>query len=122
MPRPNHLAACLGTMVRMMLADEKVLDAEVARIIELYPQVGGGRLSEADVRSEIEVARADPRELTAVLSEMAGRLNPQGKLAVIRVAFAVATADGHLDVRERALLGDLARALGVDDPLAPRDG
>jgi len=115
--RANHLEACLRTMVLMMIVDEVVLDAEIDRITEVYPQVGGRDLTRDEVLAEVDRAREDAQALEPFLQGMAGRLNGQGKLAVIRSAYAIATADGVLHESERALLGALATALDIENPL-----
>lgn len=115
--RPNHLEACLRTMVLMMVADDKVVDEEIERITTIYPHVGGRDLTAEDVMAEVARIQEDDQGLEPFLQRMAVRLNEQGKLAVIRGAYEVATADGFLHEAERELLADLARALHVANPL-----
>ena len=108
-----------GRAVEARTRLEAVDDAEVSHIIAAYQTVGGEPISEAEVRA----AGADPQtpDLDAHLSRMAGQLNEQGKLAVVRSAFRVAAADGEFQEEERALMAKLATALSVDNPFeAPR--
>lgn len=118
--KPNHLDACLRTMLLMTLADGRVVEDEIGKIAEIYPHVGGPPLAREDLLAEIAGAgQADPAVLEATVAALAGGLNEQGKLAVIRGAYEIATADGDLHQRERELLATLALALGVPDPLDP---
>jgi len=120
--KPNHLDACLRTMLLMTVADGRVVDDELDKLAQIYTHVGGPTLSREALQAVIAgTAPSAAGALAAIVAGLAGGLNEQGKLAVIRGAYEVATADGHLHEEERALLVTLADALGVPNPLDPLD-
>jgi len=116
--KPNHLDACLRTMLLMTVADGRVAEDEIDKLSEIYGHVGGPPLSRDDLLAEIAKMQSGPGAgLAATVATLTGGLNGQGKLAVMRGAYEVATADGDLHDRERDLLATLAAALGVPNPL-----
>jgi uncharacterized tellurite resistance protein B-like protein len=100
-------------MVMMMLADGNVESSEVERIREVFEQIAGVKLSEADVHAEADKARAEKVSLDQFLQGVAARLNDNGKELVVKAAMLVAASDGNLAEEELKLLTDIARALGM---------
>lgn len=112
---PLHLQAALRTMALMMIADGVIAPSEVERIAIAYQRVGGAKLTEDQIRAA--GASAGRVDLQDFLRSMAGQLNDQGKLAVVRSAFTVAAADGVFQDEEKALMRSLAEALSVENPI-----
>lgn len=119
-------AAVKRVMVLMMLADGKIDEHEVDTIREVYAKVAKKELTREDVDREIAAARSEGRGLREYLAGLVGSLNDAGKEIVVKAAFFVAGADGHVSDEEMQLLAELASALemspthfkGVVDELA----
>jgi len=119
-------AAVKRVMVLMMLADGKIDDEEIETIRLVYGKLAKAEISKEDVQREVEASRADGRGLRPYLASVVGSLNDAGKELVVKAAFFVASADGHVSEEETTLLAELAAALemspthfkGVIDKLA----
>ena len=98
-------------MVLMMLADGRIDDDEVQTIQQIYSDLAGAGLPEADVRREAaELEGASPK---ACLGPMVGSLNDHGKELIVKAAFMVAIADGEFPEEEQALLAQIGEALDM---------
>src|SRR5262249_15597376 len=104
-------AAVKRVMVLMMLADGKIEESEIETIQLVFEKVGKKKLSREDVDKEVSAAKAEGRPLSVYLEKLVGSLNDPGKEAVVKAAFFVATADGHVSEDETRLLAELAAAL-----------
>lgn len=104
-------AAVKRVMVLMMLADGKIEPAEVETIQLIYGKLAKSELSKEDVDKEVEASKADGRGLRAYMSSLVGSLNDSGKETVVKAAYFVASADGHVSTEETNLLAELAAAL-----------
>ncbi|MBS2015570.1 MAG: TerB family tellurite resistance protein [Deltaproteobacteria bacterium] len=104
-------AAVKRVMVLMMLADGKIEEAEMETIQLIYGKLAKSELSRDALEKEIAAARSDGRGLRAYLSSLVGSLNDSGKETVVKAAYFVASADGHVSTEETNLLGELASAL-----------
>lgn len=100
-------------MIGLMLADGRIEDEEVRTIAELYQQLTGSALSDAQVRSEASQTDPDAASITGQLKDMAPRLNDHGKEMVLRGAFLVAAADGAFQEEEMELISKLGEALDM---------
>lgn len=104
-------AAIKRVMVLMMLADKKIEESEIETIQLVFDKIAKTKLSREEVDKEVEAAKADGRPLAKYLEQLVGSLNETGKEAVVKSAFFVATADGHVSEDETRLLAELAAAL-----------
>jgi tellurite resistance protein len=104
-------SAVKRVMVLMMLADGKIEEAEIETIQLVFDKIAKTKLSREDVDAEVTAAKADGRPLAKYLEQLVGSLNETGKEAVVKSAFFVATADGHVSEDETRLLAELAAAL-----------
>lgn len=98
-------------MILMMLADGRIDEEEVETIRSIYGKLAKGDLSREDVDREVLASKADGRDLRAYLAGMVGSLNDDGKEIVVKAAYFVAAADGHVSDEESNLLAELAGAL-----------
>jgi tellurite resistance protein len=104
-------AAVKRVMVKMMLADGKILDDEIEAVQRIYEKLAKRPLARSDVDAEVTAAKADRRPLHAYLESLVGTLNDAGKEIVLKAAFFVAASDGELHEDESRLLAELAAAL-----------
>lgn len=98
-------------MVRMMLADGVIDDAEIATIIDIYGRLSGGEITEEEIREEVDRIESSDQDLDTTLEEMAPYINEHGKELVVKAAIMVAAADGTIDENETRQLGEIATAL-----------
>ena len=110
-------------MVLMMLADKRVEEAEIKAIIDVFGKVTGRTLTKQDVKREILIARSKGEDLDQYLEGLLGRINNDGKELVVKSAYLIAQADGHIDPTELALLQQIGLTLEmssahVDDVVA----
>jgi tellurite resistance protein len=104
-------AAVKRVMVLMMLADGKIEESEIETIQLVFEKIGKKKLTREDVDGEVKRAKDDGRPLAKYLETLVGSLNDKGKEAVVKAAFFVASADGHVSEEETRLLAELAAAL-----------
>jgi uncharacterized tellurite resistance protein B-like protein len=100
-------------MISMLLADGVIDDGEVTVIQNIYQDIAGRPLAEADLRTEIARIQASGETLADLLSEMRGYLNPEGAEMIVRAGFQVAMADGEYHESEHTLLWQIAQGLGI---------
>lgn len=113
-PSPEVL---LSAMVLMTLADGRVAEEEVTRIRWIHGQASGEAVSEADVGAAIAAVRARGMSIDEHLAELGAGTTDAGRRLLLKVAFAIASADGHVVDEEDALLARLARSLGIPPEL-----
>lgn len=104
-------SAVKRVMVLMMLADGKIDAEEIETIRGIYGKLAKGELSKEDVDREVAASTADGRGLRQYLASVVGSLNDAGKEVVVKAAYFVASADGHVSEEETSLLSELAGAL-----------
>lgn len=102
-------------MIRVMLADGSVDPQEVRRIAEVYHELTGAEVSAEVIQAKATLALSGGRDLGAALSELAPHLSDEGKATVLESALRIAVADGAFEASERALLEEIAAALGVSE-------
>ena len=112
--RPLHLETALRVMVLMVLADGEIQGSEIEMVRSVYREIGGEELRVSAVRTQVEHAKADGRDVSTFLESEGLLLNDVGKLAVVRSAWRVAVADGEFHGAERALLVRIIKLLGCD--------
>jgi tellurite resistance protein len=95
----------------MMLADGKIEDSEIETIQLVFEKIGKRKLTREEVDREVKSTQEDGRPLAKYLETLVGSLNDAGKEAVVKAAFFVASADGHVSEEETGLLAELAAAL-----------
>ena len=78
-----------------------------------YEALTGTQLPEDEIREEIAVIHASGDSPVELVSRLANQLNDSGKETVMRAAYAIAAADGHIDPSEQALLIQIGEAMGL---------
>ena len=91
-------------MVLMMLVDQRIEETEITAIIDVFHKITGRKLTRKDIKREVLIARSKEENLEAYLAGLLGRLNDDGKQLVVRAAYLIAQADGHLADSELQLL------------------
>jgi tellurite resistance protein len=102
-------------MIRVMLADGAVDPEEVRRIAEVYHELTGAEVSVDVIQAKATLALSGGRDLSAALTELAPHLSDEGKATVLKSAVTIAIADGRLEATERAVLDEIAGALGMSE-------
>lgn len=100
-------------MVQVLLADERVEDAEIETARNIFRKVGGQELGDEELRAEIRTAEASPEQTLERLREIAAMLGDESKETIIKAALLVASADGQIDVEERELIQHIAAAINM---------
>ena len=102
-------------MIKVMIADGDVDEGEVRTIVDVYKEVTGREVSVDVVRAKATLAHSQGKDLQAALVELAPHLNDEGKKSVLRAAVKVAVADGTFEAPEKALISQVAQALGLSE-------
>ncbi|MEO0606056.1 MAG: TerB family tellurite resistance protein [Myxococcota bacterium] len=100
-------------MIKMMLADGQIDDAEVTSVGEIYTQLTDKPLSEAAIRDEAVTLETDGQTVEDYVRSVRGQLNDQGKELVLRAALAIAAADDEIADEEAELLVRVGRAMDM---------
>ena len=108
---PHFSEAIKRVMILMMLADGKIKQEERTAIQDIFHSITGRTLSDADVRKEVLLTRAQEPNMDVFLNRLLGCLNGDGKLLVLQAAYAVAQSDGEFAPRERTFLMSLGERL-----------
>jgi uncharacterized membrane protein YebE (DUF533 family) len=105
----------LRIMVAIMAADGELAAAEVETIATAYSALTSRTLSTEEIELEARGIQRAGIPVEKYLLELEPFLNEPGKEFIIKAAFMVAAADGHLADAEKALLGRVKRALAISD-------
>lgn len=100
-------------MIAMLLADGVIDDSEVVMLQARYKEITGVEIPEDELREEIAVINASGSSALELVQNIAPQLNDSGKEIVMRAAYAIAAADGHIDVTEQTLMTQIGQALGL---------
>lgn len=106
-------AAVKRVMVLMMMADGRIDEEEIDTIQDVFGKLVNREIQREEVDAEVAAARADGRGLRQYIASVSSQLNESGKDIVLKAAFFVAAADGHVSDEETALLSELASALEI---------
>jgi uncharacterized tellurite resistance protein B-like protein len=102
--------------LQMMMADGVIADQEVETIQNIYTQLSGGTLSEAEIFDAARsLGHSSERELLDYLSTLSMAMNDKGREQVYQSAYWIAGSDGRLEDEEEALLNRIADALGLSE-------
>lgn len=102
-------------MLHMLLADDRIDDAEVRTVCEIYNRLSGGSVSADEVAAEAVLLSASDADPVSVAAAFGPRLNDTGKEMVVQAGLQVASADGHVGDEEMALLRRIAKAMEMSD-------
>lgn len=113
---PTPREVILQVMLMITLVDGKVSEDELTRMRWVAGRLGGEespRVSDMEVRAAVERASREDFDLDRYLRDVAPLLHEDDKRRVLKAAFVVACADGRVVDKEDAMLGRIARALGI---------
>jgi len=102
------------TLVLMMMADGEIDENEVSAIQRVYRHWMDVDLSEDDIRTEAVAALSDTRGIAEHLNALVGRINSDGKEAIVSAAFMIAAMDGHVAESELDFLAQVGAALEME--------
>lgn len=98
-------------VVAMLTADEVVDAAEREAALEVMQRFGHRPYAAADL--DRDLATLEVGTLDDEVAELGAMLTPQGHEALVRACLHLATADGHVDERELAVVQQAARGIGM---------
>ncbi|MEZ4316437.1 MAG: TerB family tellurite resistance protein [Myxococcota bacterium] len=101
-------------MALMVLADGDIDDEEIAAMVKVSEMLPGGNLTDAEARAEVDAAAKGSRDIVEHVIDVRDFLNDAGKGLLLRVALAIAMADGEFADEEKVLLLQIGEALGMD--------
>lgn len=101
----------LQAMVSMAAADGDVVESEVAAIRDIYAEMNGGEA----VLTEVDHAPATLQSLIDGLARDRKTLARRTREDILRAAYRVLLADGHIAAGERKKLEDIAEALRIPE-------
>lgn len=105
----------LRAMISMAAADGDVADVETATVAAVFEKVAGESVEAHEIDSAASGIVADTGALRADLSGAAGALAKSDKEAIVKAAYLVLIADGHVAARERKRLFEIAGCLELPD-------
>lgn len=111
----EYHAAIKVTMILMLLADADIDKSEIETIADIYRRITGRELDKQKLVEEIWATHAAGKGMADILQKLQGSLNDSGKELVLKAAILVAKADGHVHEKERALLMQIGKDLGMSD-------
>lgn len=100
-------------LVKMMLADGEIDNREKVIIKNVVNKISHHDIELADIDELIEDVEYYAQDLEDYLQEVTPRLNAHGKELIIKAAYSVAVADGHVDEDEMDLLRTIAKAMEI---------
>ena len=99
------------SMIMMMLADGHIDEEEMLMVQKIINKFGHNDITLDELNSLVEEVEANNEPIHKYLSKIAPSLNEHGKEIIIKCGLAVASADGHIDPSEKALIAEMARAM-----------
>ncbi len=105
----------LRAMISMAAADGDVADVETATVSAVFEKVTGENVDADEIEGASSGIVADSGALRADLSAAADGLEKSEKEAVVKAAYLVLLADGHVAAPERKRLFEIAHALDMPD-------
>ena len=100
-------------VLRMVLADGRVVPSEITRVRWLLRQALGEDPGPAALAAELEALGRAPATVAEALAEHLDEIDDAARRRLLRAAYFIATADGTVADAEDALLVALARALDI---------
>ncbi len=111
----EYQLAIKEVMLRIMLADGVIDEAEIEMMQSIYERIVGSPISPESIRSEIEKVKKSDRELNSYLESLQGALNEEGKETVLAAALFVAFSDGVFQEEEQKMIMQIGKSLGMTD-------
>jgi len=99
------------SMILMMLADGHIDEEELNIVQKIINKFGHNDISKEELSSLIEEVQNKKEPIHKYLSKITPSLNEHGKEIILKCGMAVASADGHIDKSEIALIQEMAKAM-----------
>lgn len=100
-------------MVRVAMVDGELHHAEVARLRWNVGRLTGQTPTEDQVEADVAEVQARAVPLSELLTQARRELDVEGRRAVVRAAYIIATADGEVPHAEERLVLEIARGLKI---------
>lgn len=100
-------------MVRVAMVDGELHQAEVARLRWHVGRLTGQTPTQAQVEADVAEVQAHAVPLSELLDQAREELDIEGRRAVVRAAYIIATADGEVPRAEEQLVQEIARGLEI---------
>lgn len=101
------------TMIKMMLADGEIDENEMLIVQKIINKFGHNDLTLHQLEALVEQVEKSDKTLDSYLTKISGGLNEHGKEIIIKCAFSVAAADGHIDDSEIEMIHQIAKNLDM---------
>lgn len=111
----SYKGLVLQAMVSMGAADGQLDRSEQETICRLYEQVTGDGIGELEVAVIYDHRKKAPTQFAAELAKNCRALDMQSKETILKAAYLVLLADGHIAARERKKLKDFAAAMKISE-------
>ena len=102
-----------GAAVRMVGADGRIADSEMAMVSGVLEKFGQTPVPEKTIRSIAEASAKNPEKYVSMMAEKQGQLREEQKTHILRACLLVAMADVVMDPAELDYLNRVAEALQV---------
>lgn len=102
-------------LLRLIMADDSIDDEEIVILKEVYHRTIGCDLTDVEIAKALELLRQSNVTMISQCEDLAPRLTPAAKEAIVRGAFLVASATGELSPAKLEQLRQLAPAIGLPD-------
>jgi len=99
------------SMVLMMLADGEIDPNEKDTVLKIINKFSHHDLTMTELDDYIYQVENNPEDISTYLRKVGPMLNEHGKEVLIRCAFSVAAADGHIDSSEVDLIKKMAEVM-----------
>lgn len=103
------------SMIMMMLADGHIDDDELIMVQKIINKFGHNDITKEELNKLIEEVQYKKEPIQKYLSQIASSLNEHGKEIIIKCGIAVASADGHIDNSEIALIQEMAKSMEMSN-------
>lgn len=103
----------LTTMVLMTWADGQVSEAELTRLRWIHGKLFKRHPTEAEVKAVLSALAVHPVDVDAYLADVHRELGNADRCTLLKIAFAIASADGRVVAEEDAFLARIAEALEI---------
>ncbi|MEM9453462.1 MAG: TerB family tellurite resistance protein [Myxococcota bacterium] len=100
-------------MVRVAMVDGELHQAEVDRLRWNVGRLTGQTPTEDQVQADVAEVQARAVPLSELLAQARHELDVEGRRAVVRAAYIIATADGEVPRAEERLVLEIARGLEI---------
>ena len=99
------------SMILMMLADGEIDENEMLTVQKIINKFGHNDVTLDQLEDLTKRVQKNKEPIGTYLSKIKHSLNEHGKEIIIKCAFAVAAADGHIDDSEKALIQEIAQEM-----------